>query len=100
MINCILKGGLILDQNTKDISTNPSLRCGQNFPLLIRENIVSFNCINAQILAYIERTEKRSFSLGEFGNERKWEGFSASHFLNPRQALYKQVGCSGLDTHK
>ena len=44
----------------------------------------------------MERTKKGSFSLGDFGNERKREGFDASRFLNPRRALYKQVGCSGL----
>ena len=96
MINCALKRGPILDQNPREISANPSLRCGQNFPLPIWENIVSFNCINAQILVYMERTEKGSFSLSNFGNERKREGFDASYFLNPRRALYKRVGCSGL----
>ena len=76
-----------------------NIGCGRNFPFPLWENIASFNCINAQILVYIERTEKGSFSLSEFGNERKREGFDASRFLNPRQTLYKRVGCSGLHTH-
>ena len=83
MINCALKEGPILDQNPMKISTNPSLGCGQNFLLPIWENIVSFNCINVQILIYMERIEKGSFSLGDFGNDRKQEGFDASYFLKP-----------------
>ena len=84
MYNCALKGGLILDQNPKEISANSSLGCSRNFPLPIWENIVSFNSINAQIFVYIERTKKESFSLGDFGNEGKREGFDASYFLNLR----------------
>ena len=41
--------------------------------------------------------KKGSFSLDNFGNEKKQEGFDASRFLNPRQALYKRVRCSGLN---
>ena len=89
VIECALKRGRILDQNPKEISANPSLGCGRNFLLPLWENIVSFNCINAQILIYIEGIEKGSFSLGNFGNERKREGFDVSYFLNPRRALYK-----------
>ena len=62
MINCALKRGPILDPKPKEISINPSLRCGRNFPLPIWENIVSFNCINAQILVYMKRAEKESFN--------------------------------------
>ena len=96
MIEYALIGGPILDQNPREISANPSLGCGRNFLLLMWENIVSFNCINAQILVYMERTEKRSFCLGDFDYDRKREGFDASRFLNPRRALYKRVECSRL----
>ena len=89
-----------MDKNPKEISINPNLGCCQNFPLSIRENIVSFNCINEQILVYIERTEKESFSLDDFRNKKKRDGFDASHFLNPRRALYKWVGCSGMCNEK
>ena len=85
-----------MDQNPKEILTNPSPGCYQNSPFPLRENIASFNCINAQILVYMERTEKRSFSLSDFGNEGKREGFDAFYFLNPRRALYKRVGFLGL----
>ena len=44
----------------------------------------------------MERTDKGSFSLGDFDNKKKWEGFDASRFLNPTRALYKRVGYSGL----
>ena len=88
-----------MDQNLLKISANPSLGCGGNFPLPMWENIVSFNCINAQILVYMERTEKGSFSLGDFGNERKREGFDASHFLNPRRALLNRLGAQDCVTH-
>ena len=84
MINCALKKGLILDQNPNEISANPSLGCRRNFPLLIWENIVSFNFINAQILVYMEKTEKGSYSLGNFDNARKRYCFDAFRFLNPR----------------
>ena len=97
MIEYVLKRGLILNQNPREILANPSLRCGRNFHLPLWDNIVSFNCINAQILIYMEGTKKGSLSLGDFRNERKQEGFDASHFLNPRQTLYKQVGSSGLN---
>ena len=81
-----------MDQNPREISASPRVMCGQNFHLPLWENITPFNCINAQILIYMEGTEKGSFSLGKFGNERKQEGFDASRFLNPREALYKRVG--------
>ena len=85
-----------MDQNPRKFVANPRVICGRNFPLPLWENIVSFNYINAQILIYMEGTEKERFSLGKFGNESKQEGFDASRFLNTRRALYKRVGCSGL----
>ena len=45
----------------------------------------------------MEGTEKESFSLGKFDNERKREGFDTYRFLNPSQALYKRVECSGYE---
>ena len=87
-----------MDQNPREILASHRAMCGLNFPLTLWENIMSFNCINAQILVYTEGIEKGSFSLGKFDNERKWEGFDAFCFLNPRRALYKWVECSGL-TH-
>ena len=86
-----------MDQNPRQISARPRVMCGRNFHLPLWENIMSFNYINAQILIYIEGTEKESFSLGKFGNERKREGFDAFRFLNPRRALCKRVGCSGFE---
>ena len=96
MIECALKRGSNIGPKPREILASPRVMCGQNFPLPIRENIVLFNCINAQILVYIERIKKGNFSLGEFHNERKQEGFDASYFLNPRRALYKRAGCSGF----
>ena len=71
MIECALKGSLILDQNPRYIVVNLSLGYGQNFFLPLWENIVSFNGINAQILVYMKRTEKETFTRGDFDNERK-----------------------------
>ena len=97
MIKCALKGNPILDENPNEILVNTSPRGCRNSPIPIWENIVSINCINAQILVYVETTEKGGSFLDDFGNRRKREGFDASRFINLRQALYKKVKCSGFD---
>ena len=63
MIERALKRGPILDKNSREILANPSLVCGRNFPIPLWESIVSFNCINVQILIYIEGAEKEASPL-------------------------------------